>query len=267
MAGPANEKQVGGDHYKKHGTELQHWDIVRMFDLGYLIGNATKYLFRWRNKNGVEDLKKAIHYIEKQIEEIEAEKGPEVPDADDYPEEFEPFETAHTITVAGARFVRLDKLSSAELLDEVMLRESESERRRMDEYARSQVLIHGPEADDTNFVLELGDTVDVRPRCGTCEAVLPAHTWVDVANGVMCKEANLPPAPVVQRPESPAERWQCGGCGASLDEPGNGHGYEYATLRAAVLCPVDGAAWHRKPFTAPSAAAGEPAAPAPLGGL
>ncbi len=63
----ANDKQVGGEHYKsKNG--LQHWDLVEMFNLGYLIGCATKYLFRWRNKNGVEDLRKAVHYIEKQIE-------------------------------------------------------------------------------------------------------------------------------------------------------------------------------------------------------
>lgn len=34
-------------------------------------GNAIKYLWRWKQKNGTEDLKKAIWYINKLIEEIE----------------------------------------------------------------------------------------------------------------------------------------------------------------------------------------------------
>lgn len=76
----ANEKQVGGDHYKAGaglcpycGNELQHWDIVVMFDLGYFIGNATKYLFRFRRKAGLQDLDKAQHYIEKEKEVFKAE--------------------------------------------------------------------------------------------------------------------------------------------------------------------------------------------------
>ena len=38
--------------------------------------NAIKYLWRWKYKNGAEDLKKAIWYIEKLIEELEVyERG------------------------------------------------------------------------------------------------------------------------------------------------------------------------------------------------
>jgi hypothetical protein len=59
----ANERQHGGDHYK--GTDYEHWDWVNDVKLGYLVGNATKYVFRWRRKNGLEDLEKAIHYVEK----------------------------------------------------------------------------------------------------------------------------------------------------------------------------------------------------------
>lgn len=62
----ANSKQHGGSHYKK--MEYQHWDWVHDSNLGYHVGNATKYLSRWRKKNGVEDLKKALHYLEKIIE-------------------------------------------------------------------------------------------------------------------------------------------------------------------------------------------------------
>jgi hypothetical protein len=32
--------------------------------------NAIKYLWRWKNKNGVEDLKKSIWYINRLIEEL-----------------------------------------------------------------------------------------------------------------------------------------------------------------------------------------------------
>ena len=34
--------------------------------------NAIKYLYRWKKKNGVEDLKKSIWYIEKLIKVLEA---------------------------------------------------------------------------------------------------------------------------------------------------------------------------------------------------
>lgn len=69
----ANERQVGGSHYTAHGqNELQHWDIVAIFGLGYFEGQITKYLFRWKNKNGIQDLHKCLHYLEKLIEIEEA---------------------------------------------------------------------------------------------------------------------------------------------------------------------------------------------------
>ena len=70
---PANAKQVSGDHYKKYGN-LQPWDVVITWDMGYLDGTALKYLARWRDKGGIDDLKKAIHFIEKLIETTEAEQ-------------------------------------------------------------------------------------------------------------------------------------------------------------------------------------------------
>lgn len=62
----ANKKQYGGDHYK--GSNFQPWDAVIEWELGYLDGTAIKYLARWRKKGGIQDLKKAIHFIEKLIE-------------------------------------------------------------------------------------------------------------------------------------------------------------------------------------------------------
>lgn len=60
-----NSRQVGGSHYGLKA--FQHWDMVAMFKLDYFQGQITKYVLRWRDKNGVEDLEKAAHYLEKYI--------------------------------------------------------------------------------------------------------------------------------------------------------------------------------------------------------
>lgn len=62
----ANDRQVGGSHYRK--GELQHWDIVDRFGVPYLEGVGSKYPLRWREKGGVEDLAKTLHYIDKILE-------------------------------------------------------------------------------------------------------------------------------------------------------------------------------------------------------
>lgn len=62
----ALEKQEGGDHYK--GLAIQPVEFIHRNGIGFLEGNAIKYLCRWRNKNGIQDLRKAIHYIELLIE-------------------------------------------------------------------------------------------------------------------------------------------------------------------------------------------------------
>ena len=67
----ANETQVGGDHYK--AKAVQPWDFIIANGLGFLDGNIVKYVTRFRSKGGVEDLRKAQHYLEKLIE-VEAEK-------------------------------------------------------------------------------------------------------------------------------------------------------------------------------------------------
>ena len=69
----ANDKQVGGNHYKSAEDNglPQHWDIVVGMGWSYLIGNATKYLWRLDKKGGpdkaIQDLEKAIHYLEKEL--------------------------------------------------------------------------------------------------------------------------------------------------------------------------------------------------------
>jgi len=68
----ANDKQIGGRHYKNR--KVQHWDYA--CQLPYLEGLATKYIDRHREKGGKEDLLKAIHTIEKMIEEYYPEGEP-----------------------------------------------------------------------------------------------------------------------------------------------------------------------------------------------
>ena len=70
----ANEKQVGGSHYKKGGEE--HWDRQwRLYGRGYFVGCITKYVERYHEKNGVQDLQKAQHFLEKLIELETREAG------------------------------------------------------------------------------------------------------------------------------------------------------------------------------------------------
>ena len=66
----ANDKQVGGSHYK--GGE-QHWDRVRRMGLDYFQAQITKYVERCWRKDGLDDIKKAEHFIQKYIEILEAE--------------------------------------------------------------------------------------------------------------------------------------------------------------------------------------------------
>jgi Protein of unknwon function (DUF3310) len=64
----ANDKQVGGGHYR---SPIQHWDYVVANRLDYFQGQITKYVTRWRDKGGLADLKKAQHFLEKYIELVE----------------------------------------------------------------------------------------------------------------------------------------------------------------------------------------------------
>jgi len=68
----ANTKQVGGAHYTDKA--IQPWDYILANDLGYLEGNIVKYVSRWKDKGGIEDLKKAQHYLQKLIEVTEKTK-------------------------------------------------------------------------------------------------------------------------------------------------------------------------------------------------
>ena len=58
----ALENQVGGSHYAE--MTIQPAEFIVFNEIGFLEGNVIKYICRHQNKNGAEDIKKAIHYCE-----------------------------------------------------------------------------------------------------------------------------------------------------------------------------------------------------------
>jgi hypothetical protein len=62
----ANERQVGGDHYKI--MPIEHWDLSVMFNMDPFQYQITKYVLRWRDKNGLMDLEKVVHFAQKYLE-------------------------------------------------------------------------------------------------------------------------------------------------------------------------------------------------------
>ena len=62
----AKETQIGGAHYK--AMKIQPAEFILANKLGWAEGCAIGYLSRWREKGGIEDLRKAIHSIELLIE-------------------------------------------------------------------------------------------------------------------------------------------------------------------------------------------------------
>ena len=58
----ALQQQVGGDHYRAKG--IQPIEYIHANNLGFCEGNVVKYVTRWKDKGGEDDLRKAIHYLE-----------------------------------------------------------------------------------------------------------------------------------------------------------------------------------------------------------
>jgi hypothetical protein len=56
------KKQVGGSHYKNY--KIQPVEFIIKNNIGFVEGNIIKYVLRFKEKGGVQDLLKAKHYIE-----------------------------------------------------------------------------------------------------------------------------------------------------------------------------------------------------------
>jgi hypothetical protein len=55
-------KQIGGSHYKQ--CAIQPLEYIVANDIPYLEGNVIKYVTRHKDKGGIDDIRKAIHYLE-----------------------------------------------------------------------------------------------------------------------------------------------------------------------------------------------------------
>lgn len=62
----ALQRQEGGSHYKD--LAIQPIEYIHANNIPFAEGCAIKYLTRWRSKGGIEDLKKARHFIDLLIE-------------------------------------------------------------------------------------------------------------------------------------------------------------------------------------------------------
>jgi len=70
----AYQSKINPQHYQQGNRQCI--DIIK--DMGHIksfcAGNVIKYVYRYENKNGVEDLKKAQWYLQRLIQEIEIEE-------------------------------------------------------------------------------------------------------------------------------------------------------------------------------------------------
>ena len=66
------EKQIGGSHYKNF--TIQPYEFITKNNLSFFQGNVVKYVCRYLNKNGIEDLQKIINYCELEIKYLKEKK-------------------------------------------------------------------------------------------------------------------------------------------------------------------------------------------------
>ena len=63
------ESSKSKTHHPKHYNQgIEMWEYAHSHGLDFFEGNIVKYITRWKNKNGIEDLYKAKQYLDKLIE-------------------------------------------------------------------------------------------------------------------------------------------------------------------------------------------------------
>ena len=58
----ALDVQISGDHYKNKA--IQPVEYIHANGMGFCEGNVVKYISRWKEKGGIQDLEKARHYLD-----------------------------------------------------------------------------------------------------------------------------------------------------------------------------------------------------------
>ena len=65
------ESPINPAYYK---GKIECIDVIEQLNASFCIGNVIKYVWRWKGKNGIEDLRKAKWYLERAIQEAEHDK-------------------------------------------------------------------------------------------------------------------------------------------------------------------------------------------------
>ena len=68
LYGTEEKNNIKPDHYG--GSEIDVISFCQANNLDFMQGNVIKYVFRYKNKNGLEDLEKAKEYIDRMIENL-----------------------------------------------------------------------------------------------------------------------------------------------------------------------------------------------------
>ena len=71
LYGTEEKNNIKPDHYG--GSEIDVIDFCQANNLDFMQGNVIKYVFRYKNKNGLEDLEKAKEFINRMIEKEETD--------------------------------------------------------------------------------------------------------------------------------------------------------------------------------------------------
>ncbi len=61
-----SKKQIGGSHYKSF--TIEPWTFIQENQLNPFQANVIRYTCRYKNKGGIQDLEKIIHYCEMEID-------------------------------------------------------------------------------------------------------------------------------------------------------------------------------------------------------
>ena len=76
LYGTEEKNNINPDHYGNSGIDVI--DFCQANNLDFMQGNVIKYVFRYKNKNGLEDLEKAREYIDRMIENLLDEEESDV---------------------------------------------------------------------------------------------------------------------------------------------------------------------------------------------
>lgn len=75
MTKPAEPEMIAHPAHYGGDTPYEAIKVIEAWGLGFCDGNVVKYLSRWRSKGGLEDIRKAIWYLKRFLEEEEQKAG------------------------------------------------------------------------------------------------------------------------------------------------------------------------------------------------